>query len=438
MKYIVALILFVLLSVKVEAQKVFSLQQAIDYALEHAPDVQKSDVARKISEAKLQQAYSKYLPKVSATADLRNNFQRGTIILPIARDPGSISQPTALKQGTAWNATMAVEATQNIYDPSATGDKKIALATINYSKAQLNEARIAKKVNVTKAYYAALLSFEKLALAKADTAQKGLVLKNATERYLLGRALKSERDKAYIQKNNSSILLQKAEEQHSTDMIFLSYQMGLAEFSSITLSDQLALPKEITSKPATAESRADYKTESENKNASLLNLQKIKKQYLPTVQLYGYLGTQAFRPEFNFLNASQSWYSIGYAGLKVSLPIFDGFEKKYQIQQQNLAMQQSDFQLQTIKNQAAFEIHEAEAKMDNARRTLTLQKENKELAISLFEQAKARIAEGKSLDQDLLDAQYTISETSQLYLQAIYDYLTAVLDYEKAAGVIVP
>jgi outer membrane protein TolC len=404
----------------------------------HSPDVQKTELGRKISEEKLKQTISKYLPRLNASADFRNNFQRGTIILPISIDPTKPGQPTALKQGTRWNATLALDATQNIYDPSASADKKINQASLAYSKAQIDEARINKKVLVSKAYYAALLSGQKVNQLVADTARKSTTYRDLVSKFSQGKVLKTEVDKALIQRNNSVIILTKAVQQSKTDLVYLAYQMGMGDMSNLKLTDRLDLPKEISSMPSNAEARADYKTEKQNREMSILNEGKVKKQYLPTVQLYGYLGTQAFRDNPTFLNTSQDWYNIGYAGIKVSVPVFDGFEKKHQMQQQSLSILQSNETMKSIENQAAYETQESLARMDDARRTLTLQSENVKVAEGLVQVAKAKVDEGRALEQEFVEADYTLSETRQLYLQSVYEYLVALVDYEKASGITLP
>ena len=60
-----------------------SLEQAVEYAMQHQPSFQNYKVDQQIAGAKSLEATSKYLPKVSGSADLRDNLKLGQIVVEL-------------------------------------------------------------------------------------------------------------------------------------------------------------------------------------------------------------------------------------------------------------------------------------------------------------------------------------------------------------------
>ena len=66
-----------------------------------------------------------------------------------------------------------------------------------------------------------------------------------------------------------------------------------------------------------------------------------------------------------------------------------------------------------------------------------VKKENVALAISTSALVKARAEEGRNTNREVLDATATLSEAESQEIEASYNLLLSVLDYEKALGTLV-
>jgi outer membrane protein len=142
-----------------------SIEEAVQFAEKNQPDFQNYLLDEKISERKMQEARTTYYPKISGTADLRNNFQRPTIVLPAeafkgpGANAGSGEEFIAIRQGTPWAATAALELNQPILDLTAAADVAIAQKSRALSQLTTRQALINQQIAVKSAYYAALLNW---------------------------------------------------------------------------------------------------------------------------------------------------------------------------------------------------------------------------------------------------------------------------------------
>ena len=109
-------------------------------------------------------------------------------------------------------------------------------------------------------------------------------------------------------------------------------------------------------------------------------LRKDRYAYLPNLILIGSVNRVNQGQTTDFFNGSQPWYPTAIVGLKMNIPIFDGLQKNYRIQQDKYSVQESELQLNTLKQSISLEIASSSTNLENALADLKNQKENMELA----------------------------------------------------------
>jgi outer membrane protein len=180
--------------------------------------------------------------------------------------------------------------------------------------------------------------------------------------------------------------------------------------------------------------RVEVRTEAISRELNLLAVQKTNRQYLPSLSAYGYLGTQAFRNEFNFFSDG-SWFPVGYVGLRLSMPIFDGMQKRTIVQQQRLQVQKNENKLRSLKQSIGYEQQSAITNLKNASRNLSLQQKNMEIAREVMQDAQNRYQEGAGTHQDVIEAEFTLQQTQASYFQALYDLVIAKLEWDRVNAI---
>ena len=71
------------------------------------------------------------------------------------------------------------------------------------------------------------------------------------------------------------------------------------------------------------------------------NVRRYKLSKLPTLSLFGSYSKIAQRNQFNFLNFSEDWFTTALVGVKLSVPIFEGFAKDARIKKAQLELDQT-------------------------------------------------------------------------------------------------
>jgi outer membrane protein len=419
-----------------------SIEEAVQYAENKQPDFQNYLIDEKINERRMQETRTAYYPKLSGTADLRNNFQRPTIVLPAeafrasGATPGKGEEFIAIRQGTPWAATAALELNQPILDLTAAADVAIAQKSRELSQLTTRQARINQQIAVRSTYYAALLNQELLQQTTADVLRNKTFYEDVKNRFDNGRALRIELNRAYLNFSNAELQQQKALDAFLNSKALLAKQIGLEDGAVLVLTDKLDafLPADTSfvnmQEDELMQKRVEVRSESVSRELNLLSVQKMNRQYLPTLSAYGYLGTQAFRNEFNFFSDA-TWFPVGYVGLRLSMPLFDGLQKRAIAQQQRLQIHKNENKLRSLERHIAYEQQSASSNLKNASRNLSMQQKNMDIAKEVMQDAQHRYQEGAGTNQDVVEAEFTLQQTQTSYFQALYELMIAKLEWER-------
>ncbi|MBL7786426.1 MAG: TolC family protein [Chitinophagales bacterium] len=164
-----------------------------------------------------------------------------------------------------------------------------------------------------------------------------------------------------------------------------------------------------------------------------LDIRQIKQQYYPTAAAFlSYKNTF----QSNKLNIfdGQSWLSQALVGVSVNIPIFDGFSKKYQLQQRYITRQKLK-NTQSILNRSLYlEIEQAQLAYKNATQQLQMQQKTTDMAKKIYKTVETKYKAGIGSSFELIEAQKEIYQNQSLYLSALYNLLVAKTNLAKALG----
>jgi outer membrane protein len=218
----------------------------------------------------------------------------------------------------------------------------------------------------------------------------------------------------------------------------LKFQMGMPMRDSITLTDSLQSipinPELETDTSFKPQNRIEYAMAQTNLFGSHELLKKDRFAYLPNLILIGSINRVNQGETTDFFSSSQPWYPTAFIGLKMNIPIFDGFQKKYTVQQDKYSVQESELQLSTLNESISLDIANSSTNLENALADLKNQKENMELAQSVEHDTKIQYEAGTGSNLEVVDAETSLTEAETNYYNALYNALTAEVDYEQAKG----
>ncbi len=415
-----------------------SLSQAIDYAVQNQPAFQNYKIDQQIASAKGLEATGKYLPKLNGNFDLRDNLKLGQIALKFPNPITGQDEQRTIQTGTKYSATAGVDLTQPIVDVAAIGDMKYVKQQQQLSNVQLQQALIDLKMTVSRTYYLALLNAERVKKAQKSVERNQQAYDDTKVRYNNQNALKSDMNRAYLNLSNAKYQLKIAQDSVKTSKINLAQVIGLPLNTPVELSDALPTQTEAVDLPEYPDfkfaeaNRVELKAESMQQQLNKLQLNKINYGYIPSLSGYGYIGGQGLDNTNIF--AKDKWFWNSYIGLRLTVPIFDGLQKSALASQQKLLIKKNDNNLTGIRNTINYQLQSALVNYANAAGSLQLVKDNVALAEDVVKDVNLRYAQGMATYQDLLDAENTLKETEFNYLQSLYVFLLAELDWKKASG----
>ena len=378
---------------------------------------------------------------------------------------GFVASDGANPFGTDNQFTNTVSLSQPLYSGTAFAAVRGARDLVDINRAAA-EQRIDETIHQTRqAFYAALLAQEQVAVQRASLERAQDTFGDASLLVAQGVRPLLERLNAEVDLGNAetSVVTAEAQAQSARDQLLLT--LGLPVDAPVRLEGRLAPPREVLFQTvglaAAAASALDQRPDIRQAELAV-DLQSVQKDITeaaayPSLSAFvnaGYSGNvpddRSFltNPDptdpFTFETGSTGFFSDNYwqpslsVGLRLNWTLFDGFQTRYRAQQNQVAIDQAEIQLEQVRNAARLEVASALRELESARRRLGAQTRTVETAVTAFQFASARLEEGVASQVDVRVASQNLDLARLNYLQAAFDALVARSSYERATGTIEP
>lgn len=148
----------------------------------------------------------------------------------------------------------------------------------------------------------------------------------------------------------------------------------------------------------------------------------------------GYLGANGFSDQLLGALSVPNWYGNSYVALQATVPLLDGGGRATRLETQRLRQLQAQHRLADLQQTLRYEADNARVQLENTWQTLRVRQQNVAVAARGAELVGLRQQAGCALPRETLDAEATRQQAQRDYLQAVYDFLVARLDYARATG----
>jgi OMF family outer membrane factor len=162
-------------------------------------------------------------------------------------------------------------------------------------------------------------------------------------------------------------------------------------------------------------------------------LRTLKNSRLPSLSIYGTYGTAGYGYDKQ-PNEFLKFYPIGYAGLQLTYPLFNGTITQRKINQKKLEVRNSELQQSLIADQTNMQVDNARQQKIVAQHSLETTLSQIALGQSVYGQTILQQAQGTAALADVLLADNALREAQQNYLTAVVEYLKADLELKKLTG----
>ncbi|MGB9713192.1 MAG: TolC family protein [Dissulfurimicrobium sp.] len=393
--------------------KTLTLEDCIDIALKHQPDILAGLGDIKAKESRVGQAKSGYLPEIDMTAGY-----------------SKYSPDNGLTNRSFNDYSGGFLLKQNLYDFGKTSTQvKISRLNLLSSKSDLKTTTNQVIFNVKQAYFGVLRAKRNLKVAQDAVAQFELHLKQAEGFYKVGIRPKFDVTKARVDLSNAKLNLINAQNSVKIAMAELNNSMGvpdidgyeledILDFSPIKIDFEEALKKAYSARP-------DLSSILAQKKAASASIELAKKGYYPSVS-----GNASYNVDGAGFPLSDGWT----VGVNITFPIFSGFLTKYQVEEARANLDSISAKEESLKNsifldvkQAYLNLVEAGERVPVAELGVTQAQENLDLAMGRY---KAGI--GNPIE--VTDSEIALENAKLAYIQALYDYRVAFAALQKAMG----
>ncbi len=438
MRMFIAVFLFGSSSFQVKAQQSFSLAQAQDYAVKNSINSVNAKLNIDMAKAKKNEVTGIGLPQISSSVDFKDYLELPTSLIPgefFGAPPGTY---LPLKFGTQYNTTAGISANQLVFSSDYIVGLQASKTYMELAQKSETRTKIETITAVASAYYGALIAKESSKLLDINIERLDKMILDMKALNNNGFIEKIDLDRIEVNYNNLLVEKQNAQRMVNVSEALLKFQMGLDPNQSITLTDSLdsfvSTLTEINDFKPNPKSRIEYSILETQNKLNELDLRRHKMSYLPSLVAYGSITSQAQRKEFDIFDTKKKWFPIGVVGATLSLPIFDGLQKHYRVEQAKITLLMSKNNLNQFQNAASLETSNASAAYNNALATFKLQKRNIELAENVYNVTKIKYEQGVGSNLEVIEAQSSYRTALVNYYSALYEALNNKVNLDKALG----
>ena len=415
--------------------KQLSLDEAVNYAIKNNPDAQAARLSVKKSGAAVNEAYGTAMPSINFSAGYTYNVLKPAFFMSNFMDPKSTSL-LKIEMGGTNQFALTGSLNQILFNSAvftAIGTSKI------YYNASIEsyKSSITKVVsNTTKAFYGVLLSKEVVKVFETVRANANNNLNTVKALFEEGYIPEYDKLRAEVGVQLIDPELSAAKLRYDNALSLLKMTMGMDIKSEIDANGSISLDE-------------SFKMMEDSVNSILVNLnydlraldlqKKVLKdvvairesEYYPTLSLFG---------NYQYSGQSNSW-DFGSAtvkssavGLNMSLSLFQGFQSNARVEQAKIDYMTMDVKYKQVEEAMKTQLQIAFNKMQVAREKAKSLESSVATAKRGYEIAEIRYKEGTGSQVEINDASTTIVQTNMNYLQAVYEYIDAVIDIKTLMG----
>lgn len=419
-----------------EATLSFSLQEAIDYALEHNRTTK--NAARDIEAAKLLKwkTTATGLPQISASIDYNNWLKQQISLIPAEFFGGNPGEFAEIAFGTKQTMNASLVLDQKIFDGSYLVGLQSAKVFLEISENAKEKTDLEVRKATINAYGNVLLAEEGIKILERNLE---VLRKNLYETIkIYDNGLTEEESVEQLQ-----ITLSGVESSYSniSRLKTLAYQMlnitlGLDLNNTTILMDNLEslatfnVVLSLLDADEDVENNIDYKIAVNDKRSKELLVKLEKSKVLPTLDAFINAGYSGNNERFDFLKKDQKWFGSSLIGVSLNIPIFSSLERSSATQRAKIELEKSEEDLTETEQNIKFQITSAKSDYQFAIEEYENKKQNLNLAERIEHKNQTKFFEGIASSFDLRQAQTQLYTIQQEYLQAMIDVINKKAELE--------
>jgi len=420
---------------KEQKERIFSLKEAIDYALKNSPDIKSSDAESDIAKGNKMEVRSGLLPQITMNSTYTNYQEKHAIVSGITGTRQAFDND--IISSKAEGSLLLTDFGKSYY--AFKSAKSAYLASIK-SFERKKEAVVYTVSNI----YFSLVSTDRLIDSFQALDKSILELKRRISLYLQeGKAALIDLLKVKVRLAEIESEIAKLESRKAYLLSLLSEETGyngkMSVHNDVKVYD-INLDKDKSPFNSVfndaLENREDLAGYKYLVESSFFGLESSKRAYFPEVKAFGGYGGFSGASSGSKFPDGNRWEDDYWAGLEVSLPIFDSG-----LRQGGVVKAKGEYDLKKAQKYKILlgvckDLRKALADIESGRKRLNLAESSKEEAKEALRLEELKYKEGKGVINDVLDAEAAKRHADYLFYSAVSDYNTSIFELKLAQGLL--
>ena len=436
MKKILPLLLFSTFSLFGQKSQ-FSMQEAIDFALENNRTVLNAQLDIDAAKQKKWETTTMGLPQINASVAYQNFIIQPVSLIPAQFFGGAPGDFAEISFGTKQNIKASATLSQLVFDGSYLVGLQSAKVYLKISDNALIKTKKVIKEMVVSAYGNVLLAEEGLTILENN---KAIIAKNLKDtKALFDNGFVEEESVEQLELTKATLINQinKTKQLKQNAYQMLNFTLGQDINTSLKLTDSLEdlanhnIDLALITQPFSLDNAIDYKIMQNQLEAKKLLVKLEKSKALPQVTAFLNFGYTGNNEQFKFHKKEQTWYDSSLFGVNINIPIFSSLRRSSRTKQAKIALKQTQRKLEETGEKLTLAYQNAKTNYEFALQQYEIAKANLDLASRIEKKQRIKFKEGISSSFELSTAQRQLYSMQNAYLQAIITLINNKIKLEQ-------
>jgi outer membrane protein TolC len=430
------LILAFFFSLIISAQETnnFSLDEAIEYAIENSYQNRTASNDIKAAEKRKWETTTIGLPQIDAKIDYINNLKQ--------QFPGvDFNQDGVVDFGAKQSITGTATLRQLLFDGSYLVGLQAAKTYLKISNQAKEKTELSTREAVINVYGNILVTEKLIEIILRNKKVNDRLLKGARIGYENGLAEQEDVEQFEITEGTIESSIKNANRMKEIAYQMLNLTMGKEIDAKLTLTntlDDLILTNtdlNLLAQDFDLNNHIDFKIAENTKESNRLLMQLERSKALPSLSAFINYSKIANSESFTFYNSSQNWIPTSVFGVSLNVPVFSSLGRSARTAQAKIALDNSDIQLEETKQRLNLQAQQAQSNYQLSIENYEIAKKNLNLAERIESKQQIKFKEGVSTSYELLQSQNQLYSQQNNYVQAMLNIIANKAKLENALNI---
>jgi outer membrane protein TolC len=420
-----------------------SLQKCVQMAVEKNINVKTARIDKEKGTARKDEAQASLYPKINISASMTDNVALPTTLLPEAFGAmvGTPGKAVAVQMGSNYSSSAMLSISQVLYNQTAITALKLAKKADEINELGIQKSKEEVGIQVAKMYMLALTTLEQQKLIESNIERAERLKKITQVTVDNGVGKQVDLDRINVNLENTYTQLSNTKAAQEQQMNTIKYLLDMPLDTQIQLTDTVGTEL-LNSKPVLLNdfsSNVNIRMLESQKEIYSLNKKLVNAGYIPSLSLSGQAAYQGLQNKFSTYFSSGSdnkWFPYANFTVTLSVPVFDGFEKRSKARQVEMDTRKTELTLNNTKEALNLDYRNALNTYTNNKINVSRQKQNLQLAEKVYKETSLKYKEGMAAMSSLLQDETGLNNAQAGYLTALYNFKDAELKIMSLNGAI--